>query len=62
MTFVQQKHAQRDTVAPTDAGDLSHGREAPMVITPRALLDLARQLVGDVRRVAKRRREQRVES
>jgi hypothetical protein len=41
---VMKNDPRRDTLKPDDAGDFSRGREAPMVITPRALIDLARQL------------------
>ena len=61
------KNGRRDTVTPDDSGDLSRGREAPMVITPRALVRLARQLAGGargsfVRRAATRGRGKRAGS
>jgi hypothetical protein len=45
--------SRRETLKPADAGDFSRGQEAPMVITPRALINLARQLAG--RRAGARR-------
>jgi hypothetical protein len=61
------KNSRRDIVTPHDSGDVSRGREAPMVITPRALVRLARQLAGAVhesfvRRAATRGRGKRAES
>jgi EmrB/QacA subfamily drug resistance transporter len=62
MSFIHRKNGRREAVTPHDAGELSRSQEAPMVITPQPLVDLAKQLASGGRRMASHRRRERADS